>query len=66
MADKLKSYGVAARIQGLIEKAPAGGVFHDARQSEIRGGDSLAGRWCTFALTLANGQVFKITVEEVA
>lgn len=58
---------VATKLAELIEKAPAGGIFHDATISEVAGLEvpGFVGVAC-FVLQTRTGKVFNVEVVETS
>ncbi len=65
--ERVGAIATAEKIRELVEKAPAGGIFHDAKLSDV-GGLEVPGftQAAGFLLTLADGTELDVSVTGTA
>jgi hypothetical protein len=57
----------ANRVRKLIEDAPAGGIFHDVTQSDIRElHKGAANETAYFVISLTDGHAYEVAVKRLA
>lgn len=67
MVDQTNAKIVANRVRSYIEHAPAGGIFHDVKQSDVRElHKGFANESAFFVSNLRDGRAYRVTVERIA